>query len=65
MGLNSRDVIRILEKDGWVLHSVKGSHHHYKHPSKPGRVTIPHPKHDLPKGTLASIFRQAGIKKEK
>jgi predicted RNA binding protein YcfA (HicA-like mRNA interferase family) len=41
---------------------VKGSHHHFKHPTKPGIVTVPHPKRDIPVGTLASIERQAGIK---
>jgi predicted RNA binding protein YcfA (HicA-like mRNA interferase family) len=64
MGLTSRDVIKRLESDGWVLHSVKGSHHHYKHPIKKGRVTVPHPKRDLPKGTLASILKQAQLKQE-
>ncbi|MGB9752083.1 MAG: toxin HicA [Roseiflexus castenholzii] len=42
------------------IDAVRGSHHHYKHPNKPGRVTIPHPKKDLPVGTLKSIYRQAG-----
>ena len=65
MSLSSREIIKVLERDGWVLHNVKGSHHHYKHPTKPGRVTIPHPKHDLPKGTVASIYRQAGLKAER
>lgn len=63
MGFSSKEIIKVLEKDGWQLHSVKGSHNHYKHPVKPGRVTVPHPKHDLPKGTIASIYKQAGLKK--
>ncbi|MYK18523.1 type II toxin-antitoxin system HicA family toxin [Candidatus Poribacteria bacterium] len=43
-----------------VLVHVVGSHHHYKHPNKPGRVTVPHPKKNLRKQTLLSICRQAG-----
>lgn len=59
--MNSRDVIRRLEQDGWELVRVRGSHHHYKHPVKPGTVTVPHPKKDLPQGTLKSIWKQAGL----
>jgi len=61
--MNSRDVIRKLEGDGWVLARTKGSHHQYWHPTRPGPVTIPHPKRDLPIGTLRSIFKQAGWSK--
>ncbi|MBI3453390.1 MAG: type II toxin-antitoxin system HicA family toxin [Rhodospirillales bacterium] len=59
--MNSRDVIRALEADGWHLARTKGSHHQFRHPSKPGLVTVPHPKKDLPAGTLRSIERQAGL----
>lgn len=59
---SSRDIIKQIEADGWVLVGTSGSHHHYKHPTKPGKVTVPHPKHDLPKGTLLSIKKQAGLK---
>ena len=59
--MNSRDVIRRLEQDGWELVRVRGSHHHYRHPVKPGTVTVPHPKKDLPQGTLKSIWKQAGL----
>lgn len=58
--MNSRDVIRRLEREGWRRVASKGSHHQYKHPDRPGRVTVPHPKRDLPKGTLKAIYRQAG-----
>ncbi|WP_245764355.1 type II toxin-antitoxin system HicA family toxin [Salegentibacter sp. UBA1130] len=51
-----------MKKDGWYLVRTKGSHHHFKHPKKRGIVTIPHPKKDLPKGTVNSILKQAGIK---
>lgn len=58
-----RDVIRIIEQEGWVLVTMKGSHRQYKHPYKPGRVTIAgHPSEDISPGTLMSIQKQAGIK---
>jgi predicted RNA binding protein YcfA (HicA-like mRNA interferase family) len=59
--MKSREVIARLKKDGWLLVHIRGSHHHFKHSEKPGRVTVPHPKKDLPKGTLRSIFRQADL----
>jgi len=59
--MNSRQVIKALEKDGWLEVATKGSHVQFKHPTKKGRATVPHPKKDLPKGTLKSIERQAGI----
>lgn len=58
----SRDVIKALEADGWTLKRVTGSHHHFMHPTKPGIVTVPHPKRDLPLGTLRSIERQSGVR---
>ena len=60
--MKSREVIARLEQEGWLLHHTKGSHRQYKHSSKPGRVTVPHPKRDLPIGTLRSIYRQANWK---
>lgn len=60
--MNSREIISLLEEDGWVKHNQKGSHCQYKHPIKQGKVTVPHPKKDLPKGTVASILKQAGLK---
>lgn len=59
--MDSRDIVRAIEADGWVRVAQKGSHIQFKHPTKPGRVTVPHPKKDIPKGTLRSIERQAGI----
>ncbi len=57
-----RDAIKIIEKDGWFIIKTKGSHRQYKHPTKPGRVTIAgHLNHDLAPGTLGSIFKQAQI----
>lgn len=60
--MGSGEVIRRIEATGWSLVRVKGSHHHFKHASRPGIVTVPHPKKDLPKGTLKSIERQSGVK---
>lgn len=59
--MNSRELIRMLEEDGWEEVRVTGSHHHFKHPVKPGLVTVPHPKKDLPTGTVKSILKQAGL----
>ncbi|MEO9971369.1 MAG: type II toxin-antitoxin system HicA family toxin [Hyphomonadaceae bacterium] len=58
--MKSRDVIRTIEMDGWVLMKVKGSHHHFKHPTKAGKVTVPHPKKDLTIKTIRSIEQQSG-----
>ncbi|MFY9259041.1 MAG: type II toxin-antitoxin system HicA family toxin [Gallionella sp.] len=60
--MNSKDLIRKLELDGWELKRINGSHHHFKHPVKSGLVTVPHPKKDLPAGTANSILKQAGLK---
>ena len=52
----------MLERDGWVLVATRGSHRQYKHPTKPGRVTLPgKPSDDLPAGTLNSLLKQAHI----
>jgi predicted RNA binding protein YcfA (HicA-like mRNA interferase family) len=56
------EIIRILQDDGWYLDRVKGSHRQYKHPRKPGLVTIAgKPSSDLAPGTLKSILKQAQI----
>ena len=58
-----RDVIKLLEDDGWFLDRTRGSHRQYKHPSKPGVVTVPgKPSDDFKVGTLQSVLRQAGLK---
>jgi predicted RNA binding protein YcfA (HicA-like mRNA interferase family) len=58
-----REVLRIIEDDGWIMVAQKGSHRQYKHPTKLGRVTVAgNPKDDLAPGTLNSILRQAGLK---
>jgi len=59
--MTSRDVIKRLERDGWYKVGQKGSHVQFSHPSKVGRVTVQHPRKDVPVGTVRSIERQAGI----
>jgi len=59
--VKSLDLIKMIEADGWYEVRVSGSHHHFKHPTKKGVVTIPHPKKDLPNGTVKSILKQAGL----
>jgi predicted RNA binding protein YcfA (HicA-like mRNA interferase family) len=57
-------VLRMLQEDGWYLHSTRGSHRQFKHPMKPGRVTVAgKPSDDLASGTLNSILKQSGLKK--
>lgn len=58
-----RDIIKLLEDDGWYLVSTRGSHRQYKHPTKPGRVTVPgKPGDDIAPGTLNSILKQSSLK---
>ncbi|WP_327858333.1 type II toxin-antitoxin system HicA family toxin [Acinetobacter guillouiae] len=59
--MKSLELIKMIEADGWYEVRVKGSHHHFKHPTKEGLVTVPHPKKDLPTGTIKSILKQAGL----
>ncbi len=62
MPLKVREVIRMIESDGWVLVATRGSHQQYKHPTKPGRVTIAgKPSRDLSPGLERSILKQAGL----
>ena len=59
-----RDVIKLIEKDGWRLVVTEGSHRQYKHPNKPGRVTVAgHLREDVHPKTLKSILTQAGLNK--
>lgn len=61
-----REVIRLLEHDGWALVGQEGSHRQFKHDVKSGRVTVSgNLGDDMPKGTLASVKRQAGLKVSK
>jgi predicted RNA binding protein YcfA (HicA-like mRNA interferase family) len=56
-----REILKLLHKDGWFTYEQNGSHIQLKHLSKNGRVTVPNHKGDLKKGTVHSIFRQAGL----
>jgi predicted RNA binding protein YcfA (HicA-like mRNA interferase family) len=58
-----REVLKLLGKDGWFLVPSRGGHRQFKHPTRPGRVTVSgKPSDDLPPGTLNSILKQAGLK---
>ena len=59
--MKSVALIRELEAAGWVLDRVRGSHHVFRHPTRPGRVVVPHPKKDLGTGLVAAIRKQAGL----
>lgn len=63
--MSYRDIIKRIEQDGWSLDRVKGDHLHYRHPTKPGTVTVPGGgklARDVPPGTLKSILRQADLR---
>jgi predicted RNA binding protein YcfA (HicA-like mRNA interferase family) len=58
------EVLRLLDQDGWYLVATRGSHRQFKHPTKPGRVTVAgKPSDDLAPGTLNSVLKQAGLKR--
>lgn len=58
---SSREVIKILEEDGWYLIGTHGSHNYFKHPTKLGKITVPHPKKSFPLKTQISILKSAGL----
>ncbi len=57
--MKSADLIRELVELGWILDRVRGSHHVFKHPQRPGIIVVPHPKKDLGTGLVAAIRKQA------
>jgi len=59
--VRSRDIIRTIEAAGWFEVRQSGSHRHFRHPDRPGTVTVPHPKADVAIGTIKSIERQSGV----
>jgi predicted RNA binding protein YcfA (HicA-like mRNA interferase family) len=59
--MKSSDLIRELQKAGWRLDRVRGSHHVFKHPVRAGHVVVPHPKKDLGPGLVGAIRKQAGL----
>jgi predicted RNA binding protein YcfA (HicA-like mRNA interferase family) len=60
--MTSREAIAALKADGWALDRVRGDHHQFRHPKKPGVVTVPHPTKDLTIGVLKSIEKQSGLR---
>lgn len=56
-----REMEKILLEDGWTLVDVRGSHYQYKHDAKPGKVTVPNHRGDIPQRVVKSILKQAGI----
>jgi len=60
--VKSFELVRELEREGWVLDRVRGSHHVFVHPTKPGHLSVPHPRKDLGKGLVAKLRKQAGLK---
>ena len=61
---NSRDIKRRLEREGWVLERITGSHHVFKHPLSRETVVLPHPKKDLGRGLVRAIYRLAGWERD-
>ncbi len=61
---SSREILKILKDNGWYVVNITGSHHQLKHPTKLGKVTIPHPKKDIPLKTVKSILKQAELNLE-
>lgn len=59
--MKSAELLRALLAAGWQLDRVRGSHHVFRHPGRPGIVVMPHPKKDLGKGLVAEIRKQAGV----
>ena len=58
---SNREIIKILEQDGWFLLGARGDHHYFKHKTKPGKITVPHPEKDVAPKTAKSIFKAAGL----
>ncbi|OOS06029.1 addiction module toxin, HicA family [Moraxella cuniculi] len=59
---SSKAVIKLIKADGWYeVKSNSGSHRQFRHPTKKGKVTVPHPRKDIPLPTVKSIMRQAGL----
>lgn len=58
--MNSKSIIKRLRDEGWEKVGGKGDHEKFKHPTKHGHVIVPHPRKDIPVGTLRNIYRQSG-----
>ena len=66
-GVKFREVVKLLEADGWTLDRQVGSHRQYRHPTKPGTLTVAAHNlgKDVKRGTLVSIWKQAGFEEPK
>lgn len=62
MDTKPKELLQILEDDGWRVVRIKGSHHIMKHPIKPGMITLPMHNKDMKPGTYNTILKQAGLK---
>lgn len=60
--MTARQIEKMLRKDGWYHVTTKGSHKQFRHPTKPGKVTVPYHQGDIDIGTVKSILKQAGLK---
>lgn len=60
--MNSREILKRLLEEGWYKAGQTGSHIQLKHPTRPGKVTVPHPKREIRIGTLRSIEKQSGVR---
>jgi predicted RNA binding protein YcfA (HicA-like mRNA interferase family) len=60
--MSSAYIIKRLQDDGWVLRGIKGSHHVFTHSTKPGHISVPHPRKDLGIGLVNKLLKQAGLK---
>jgi predicted RNA binding protein YcfA (HicA-like mRNA interferase family) len=62
--MRGSDIIKQLKADGWVLRSVRGSHHVFNHPTRAEHTSVPHLKKDLGTGLVHKLLKQAGLKGE-
>ena len=60
--MNNAELIKQMERAGWVLRGVKGSHHIFTHPERPGHLSVPHPRKDMGVGLTQKLLKQAGLK---
>jgi predicted RNA binding protein YcfA (HicA-like mRNA interferase family) len=60
--MDSREIVRMIEAEGWEFKDQRGSHAQFRHPTKKGKITVPHPLKDVPVKTIISIERQSGVR---
>ncbi len=65
MPLSSRKIIKAIEADGWFKVGQTGSHRHFKHPTRPGKVTVVHPLKDSTIGVIKDIEKKTGLRLRK